>query len=91
MRVCQYCEGVLDVNENGLAFRIMLGGYDPAYAAHDVCEEAARGMQRDLSLHHLYCHLDACEWQPRHWRPWPSKIVFGAGPTKQADSESNLD
>lgn len=75
MRECQFCNGPLDIAANGLAFQIHLGGFDPAWQAHDACAEGARGMQRDLSLHRLYCHLDDCEWQPREWRARPLREV----------------
>ena len=70
MRECMYCDGPLDVNENGLAYSIALTVYDPAYAAHDVCAEAAQGMQRNLALHRLYCHLPNCFWESKQWRGW---------------------
>ena len=86
MRECQFCDGPLDPNENGLAYRIMLGGFDPAFAAHDVCAEAARGMQRDLSLHRLYCHLPNCFWQSKRWDPWQPRKV--GDPIARADRPS---
>lgn len=64
-----FCNGPLDWDQNGLTWSISLSAYDPDYAAHDLCAEAARGNQRDLSMHKLYCHLEGCEWQSRRWEP----------------------
>ena len=74
---CMFCDGPFDMESNGLTWSISLSAYDPAYAAHDVCAEAARGRQRDLSLHRLYCHLEDCDWVPKAWEPWqPTKAII---------------
>ena len=70
MRDCHFCDGPLDMDANGLAWSASITVFDPFYAAHDVCAEAAQGRQRDLSLHKLYCHLPNCFWQPKAWEPW---------------------
>ena len=86
MRDCQFCDGPLDMDGNGLAWSASITVFDPFYAAHDVCAEAARGRQRDLSLHRLYCHLPNCFWQPKAWDAWqPTKAIIEVADRTSSD------